>query len=602
MPPPFRDFRTPQHAKNPWTTFRRLLGLLAPHKRQIALLIPPLLLATAGGLVWPRILGLVIDEIGAVARTPPEPIDYRAVAGLLALGLAIRLAGVAAQAYNSYSTVRLSVGSVLGMRRSLFARLLLLPVAKYDATRHGEFMSRLTNDTSLAGDTLGQGILQFFSSCFTLVGTLGYMFYLSVPMTLIAIATIPLTYFMGRLLVFISRKLYRARQEAIGEINALSEEMISGQHTVQAFCREAREEAAFNALSDRVRDLALRAEMVGGVMGPVMNTINNLSFILVAAAGGWLAVRGDISVGVIIAFLLYAQQFGRPINEIASQFGQIQSAIAGAERVFQVIDEPAEADAGTQALAPGSANGALRFEHVDFSYVPGTPVLRDFSLDIPAGRKVALVGETGSRKTTVISLVARFYDPDAGRITLDGTDLREIPKRDLRRSLAIVLQDVHLFSGTVAENISFGTPDATRADIEAAARLANADAFIRRLPDGYDTVISQTDTALSQGQCQLLSIARAALSNPRVLILDEATSSVDSRTELHIQEAMARLLEGRTSIVIAHRLSTVRDADQIVVIDRGAIVGQGTHDELLASNAPYRRLCGKNTMDDHDAP
>jgi len=591
MPPPHhRDLHeTPQHAAAPMRTLRRLLGLLRGQGRRLAWLVPAQLVVTAAGLAWPWVLGRATD---LVADSAGAGVPWGRLAALLLGGLAATAAGAAAQALNGMATVRLSVGSVKGMRRSLFSALVRLPVASYDTTRHGEFMSRLTNDTASAGETLGQGILQFFASCLSLALTFGFMLRLSWRLALVSCATLPLTFLAGRALVRISRRLYRARQAAIGEINATAEEMIAGQHTVQAFCREPAAEAEFGRLSDRVRALALRADVVGGAMGPVMNTIGNLSYLLVAAMGGWFVVRGTATVGLVITFLLYARQFGRPVNEIAAQFGQIQSAIAGAERVFRTMDEPPEADEGRAPLDPASVRGAIRFEKVWFHYGDGPAVIRDFSLDIPAGSRVAIVGETGSGKTTLISLLARFYDPCGGRILLDGTDLRDLPKRALRRSIAIVLQDVRLFSGTVAENIAFGCDGATREEIEAAARLAGADGFIRRLPQGYDTPINQTDTALSQGQCQLLSIARAALADPRILVLDEATSSVDTRTELRIQAALARLLRGRTSIVIAHRLSTVRDADRIVVLDGGRIVGAGTHEELLRDNAPYRRLCG----------
>ena len=590
MPPPHhRDLHeTPQRAAAPMRTLRRLLGLLRGRGRRIAWLVPGQVVVAAAGLVWPWILGRATDLVAASGGAVP----WGRLAALLGGGFAATLAGAAAQAFNGAETARLSVGSVADMRRSLFAAIVRLPVARHDATRHGEFMSRLANDTASAGETLGHGILQFLSSCLSLVLSFAFMLWLNWRLALVACATIPLTWLVGRAFARISRRLFRARQAAIGEINAFAEEMISGQHTVQAFCREPAAEAEFARLSDRVRSLALHSDVVGGAMGPAMNAIGNVSYLLVAAMGGWFVVRGVATVGLVIAFLLYARQFGRPVNELAAQFGQIQSAVAGAERVFRTVDEPPEADEGRAPLDPAAVRGAIRFEDVRFRYGDGPDVIRGFSLDIPAGARVAIVGETGSGKTTLISLLARFYDPQEGRILLDGVDLRELPKAALRRAIAIVLQDVRLFGGTIAENIAFGCEGATPERIEAAARLAGADGFIRRLPQGYDTPIGQTDTALSQGQCQLLSIARAALADPRILVLDEATSSVDTRTELRIQEAMARLLRGRTSIVIAHRLSTVRDADRIVVLDRGRIVGAGTHEELLRSNAPYRRLCG----------
>ncbi|MBQ9727881.1 MAG: ABC transporter ATP-binding protein [Kiritimatiellae bacterium] len=574
-----------RRARDPRATFLRLLGLLADRRREVALLLPPLLLATAGALAWPRAVGLSIDLMGE------RPVPMRAVALALLAGLALRALGLWAQAANGRATTRLSVGSARSLRAMLFSRVLPLPVAEFDRTRHGEFMSRLANDTAMAGDALGQGVLQFFSSCFSLAGTLGYMVWICPPLALVACATLPLTFLAGRRLAAFSRRLYRARQKAVGELNAQVEETVSGLRTVQAFGREAAACEAFDALSGRVRALAFRAEAAGGAMGPLMNAIGNLSFLLVAAAGGAMAIRGAATVGTVVSFLLYARQVGRPVNELAAQFGQIQSAIAGAERVFETADLPPETDEGRGEPSP-DAPGAVRFEDVRFGYDPAVPVLDGFTLDVPAGAKVALVGETGSGKTTVIGLLARFHDPQAGRVLLDGADVRSLSKAALRRSLAIVLQDVHLFAGTVAENIAFGRPDATRGEIEAAARLADADGFVRRLPRGYDTPVGLAGAALSQGQRQLLSIARAALAAPKVLVLDEATSSVDARTERRIQAAMRRLLRGRTSLVVAHRLSTVRDADKIVVLDRGRIAGEGTHEELLRGNAAYRRLCG----------
>lgn len=600
--PPFGMTSEPQHAKNAVATFRRLIGYLRGQGREVLLMIPGIFVITLMGLAWPSILGCVIDVL---AR---PPVDWHRILLLLGLSLILLFASLVARVYQTRGTVRLSVFSVLSMRRELFRHLMTLPVSCFDRTPHGEYMSRLTNDTSMAGDTLGSGVLSFLASCLTLIGTFAYMLWLSVPMTVVACVTLPLTYFAGRLLVRISRKLYRERQKAIGELNGYAEEMIAGQHTVQAFSRGEEVAKQFNERSDRLKTLALRAEIIGGFMGPMMNTINNLSFILVAAFGGWLAIHSNnVTVGMVVAFLLYARQFGRPVNEIAGQFAQIQSAIAGAERVFHVIDEPSETDDGMVCLPP-SVRGDIRFEHVSFRYVQDTPVLTDFSLCIKAGQKVALVGETGSGKTTIISLLARFYDPQSGAIFLDDTNLCNIKKSNLRRRLAIVLQDVKLFSGTVAENIAYGSRSEVKEDMEKrsfsreqiiqAAKLANADTFIRALPQGYDTQIQQTDTALSQGQCQLLSIARAALSDPAVLILDEATSSVDTRTELCIQEAMVRLLQGRTSIIIAHRLSTIRNADLIVVLEHGRIVGKGTHEELLAANVPYQRLYNASNAED----
>ena len=578
-----------EHAKNPVATLRRLLGLLKGRRRFLLLLTIPLAIGSLTGLVWPRVLGLATDLM--TLKTPEASVDFRRLAILVAFGAAAHIVGQLAAVAQGYGTTILSNHSVRDMRKMLFNHVQSLPVARFDSMTHGEFMSRLTNDIDMVANTLGPGVLQFIGTIVTLVGTFAFMVWISWRMTVVACVTLPLSLVVGRLIVRVSRKLFRERQKTIGELNGLAEEMITGQRAVQAFCREPQTEAAFNEISGRLRGIGIRAETLGGLMGPSMNLVNNLSFLLVVAAGGWLALGGGITVGVIITFMMYSRQFGRPVNELASQFNMIQSAIAGAERVFTMLDMPPEPDTGTLAVERAEVRGEIRFEHVKFGYLPDTPVLHDFSLHVKPGQKIALVGETGSGKTTIINLLTRFYEPDAGRILLDGIDLREITKQSLRSCMAVVLQDTHLFSGTVTENISFGAPGASRERVVAAAQLANAAPFIERLPDGYDTRLNQADTALSQGQCQLLAIARAALADPAVLILDEATSNVDTRTEMHIQQAMVRLMKGRTSLIIAHRLSTIRDADVILVLDNGRLVESGSHAELIARDGAYAALC-----------
>ena len=578
-----------EHAKNPVATLRRLLGLLKGRRRFLLLLTIPLAIGSLTGLVWPRVLGLATDLM--TLKTPEASVDFRRLAILVAFGAAAHIVGQLAAVAQGYGTTILSNHSVRDMRKMLFNHVQSLPVARFDSMTHGEFMSRLTNDIDMVANTLGPGVLQFIGTIVTLVGTFAFMVWISWRMTVVACVTLPLSLVVGRLIVRVSRKLFRERQKTIGELNGLAEEMITGQRAVQAFCREPQTEAAFNEISGRLRGIGIRAETLGGLMGPSMNLVNNLSFLLVVAAGGWLALGGGITVGVIITFMMYSRQFGRPVNELASQFNMIQSAIAGAERVFAILDMPPEPDTGTLAVERAEVRGEIRFEHVKFGYLPNTPVLHDFSLHVKPGQKIALVGETGSGKTTIINLLTRFYEPDAGRILLDGIDLREITKRSLRSCMAVVLQDTHLFSGTVTQNISFGAPGASRERVVAAAQLANAAPFIERLPDGYDTRLNQADTALSQGQCQLLAIARAALADPAVLILDEATSNVDTRTEMHIQQAMVRLMKGRTSLIIAHRLSTIRDADVILVLDNGRLVESGSHAELIARDGAYAALC-----------
>ena len=580
-----------EHAKDPVATLRRLLRLLKGRRRLLLLLLIPLAVTAVTHLVWPRVLGLAIDIM--TLTEPGQTVDFRRLAVVMAIGLAANVAGQVAAVLLGYGTTRLSNNSVRDMRQMLFHHVQTLPIARFDSMTHGEFMSRLTNDTDMVANTLGPGVLNFAGTVFALIGTVCFMFFLSWKMTLAACITLPFSLLIGRLIVRMSRRVFRERQRTVGELNALAEEMITGQRVVQAFGREPAIEADFDDMAERLRRVSFRAEARGGLMGPVMNTISNISFLLVVIVGGWLAMQGQITIGVIISFMMYTRQFGRPVNELAMQFNMIQSAIAGAERVFALLDMPSEEDNGKCWITRERTRGDIRFEKVSFAYTPGSPVLRDFSLHVNPGSKVALVGETGSGKTTVINLLTRFYETREGRILLDGVDIRDITKPSLRGSMAVVLQDTHLFSGTVAENIGFGNPGATRGQIIDAARLANAHLFIERLPQGYDTRINQADTAFSQGQCQLLAIARAALANSAVLILDEATSNVDTRTEMHIQQAMVRLMHGRTSIVIAHRLSTIRDADSILVMDQGRIAESGSHVELLAQNGIYAALCRK---------
>jgi ATP-binding cassette subfamily B protein len=466
-------------------------------------------------------------------------------------------------------------------------------VSEFTETTHGEFMSRLTNDVDMVSNTLGQGITRFFETILMLVLTFSYMLYLSPVLTLVACITLPLTYIFGRIIVITSRKLFRERQKCLGEINGFVEQIFTGQKTVAAFSREKICKAQFLGMVERLRSISIKAETLGGIMGPTMNMLNNLNFLLVAAIGGWLASKPDsaISVGLIVTFTLFSRNFGRPVNMLANQFNEIQSAIAGAERVFKLLDTSKEqSPAEPINIDKEKLRGELVFKDVSFGYKPEQLVLENFNAVFSPGKKIALVGETGCGKTTIISLISRFFEIGSGSIELDGVDIRNIPHKVLRSKMAVVLQDTHLFSGTIRDNIAFGKPDATDEEIRAAAQLAFADHFIDRLPNKYETKINQADTALSQGQCQLLAIARAALANPAILILDEATSYVDTRTEKHIQEAMLRLMENRTSIIIAHRLSTIRNADTILVLDKGQIIEQGTHAELMALNGRYTQM------------
>jgi len=451
-------------------------------------------------------------------------------------------------------------------------------------------MSRLTNDVENVNQVLADGVVQVVSGVLSMIGVAAVMLWINPWLALISLLSISLmTLTLNRWIAPRMRAGFRSQQAMLGTLNGLIEETITGQRVVKAYHREPVVIAQFDASNRALRQAATRAQIFAGFIGPMMNCINNLGLAIVAGFGGWMAVQGMATVGTIASFITFSRQFGRPLNELATLYGAIQSAIAGAERVFAVIDEPPEVDAAdAQPLA--QIRGAVVFDDVSFAYDAEVPVLKHVGLEATPGQIVALVGPTGAGKTTIVNLLTRFYEIDSGQITIDRQDIRLIKKDDLRRQLGIVLQDTFLFAGTVIDNIRYGRLDATDDEVIAAAKLANADQFIHRLPHGYATPLSERGSNLSQGQRQLLAIARALLANPSILILDEATSSVDTRTEQHIQEAMLRLMTGRTSFVIAHRLSTIRDADQILVIDRGEIVERGTHAELLESQGFYARL------------
>lgn len=409
-------------------------------------------------------------------------------------------------------------------------------------------------------------------------------------MTLISIVTIPLTLLATTFLTKRVRRYFAAQQKLLGELNAEVEESVMGYRTIIAFSREEKIKKEFRETSSALKKTGIKAEIFGGVMGPLMNIINNIGFLLIVTAGVAFAINGRFSVTTVFLFIQFSKQFTRPLNEIANQYTSILNAVTGAERVFEIMEEPSEIDEGKIILDSDEITGRLSFRHINFSYVPGEPVLKDFCLEVDKGQKIAIVGKTGSGKTTIINLLTRFYETDSGEILLDGTDIRDITKDSLRKNIAIVLQDTVLFSDSIGANIRYGRLDATDEEIREAAATANADSFIERMPEGYDTQLAEAGGNISNGQRQLLSIARAVLADPKILILDEATSSVDTRTEMHIQEAMLHLMHGRTTLIIAHRLSTIRDADKIIVLDGGRICEAGNHDELLSQKGVYYNL------------
>jgi ATP-binding cassette subfamily B protein len=476
------------------------------------------------------------------------------------------------------------------LRRDLFEKTSALPLKFHDSHSTGDLMSRLTNDVDTISQSMSQNVTQLFSGVFAIIGTLVAMLILSPLLSLATISTVPVMLLWTQIQMRISKKYFSRRSKDLGLLNGYVEEIISGAKAVGLFSRQRKVISDFAVLNENLKMSEILAQSISGTMGPAMNMLNGISYLLVAATGGWLVVMSKATVGIVFAFLQYKHQFGQPINQIANLYGNIQSALAAAERVFEIMDEPPETNSN-DAVELESVNGKIEFADVNFAYVSDKPVLKNASFSANPGQTIAIVGPTGAGKTTIISLLTRFYEATSGEIKIDGADIRCVTRDSLRRKVGMVLQDTFLFSESIADNIRYGVPGASLDDVVNAAKLANADGFIVHLPKGYDTVLNDNGSNLSQGQRQLLAIARVILSDPQVLILDEATSFVDTRTELRIQDALLNLMKGRTSFVIAHRLSTIRNADNILIINNGEIVESGTHDELLErENGFYARL------------
>ncbi|EJL22560.1 ABC transporter ATP-binding protein [Brevibacillus sp. BC25] len=491
---------------------------------------------------------------------------------------------------QSWLMAGISQRIVTNLRQALFDKLQKLPIAYFDGRTHGELMSRLTNDIDNVSNSISQSTTQLMSGGIVILGSLVMMLVLSPILTLACLITVPLVFLLTRTIAKRTSVLFKNQQMELGKLNGHIEETISGIQVVQAFNYEQKAIEDFTTINDRLCKIGMKAQVWTGFLMPIMNVINNLGFAMVAIVGGVLAIKGLITVGVIASFLSYSRQFVRPLNDLANIFNVLQSGVAGAERVFEVLDEQEEPLDSPGATVLAQPNGHVVFDQVSFGYRPDQLILKNISFEAQAGSTIALVGPTGAGKTTIVNLLTRFYDVTSGTIYLDGKDIREYSRDSLRRSFGFVLQDTYLFSGTIKENIMYGKPDATDTEVVAAAKMANADVFINRLPMRYDTMLTENGGNLSQGQRQLLAIARVILAKPSLLILDEATSSIDTRTELNIQDALLTIMEGRTSFVIAHRLNTIRDADTIMVVDRGEIVEKGSHDELIEQKGTYYQL------------
>ncbi len=575
--------------------FRKLLAFLRPFRIQILITLIFAAGSTVFTIVGPKILSRATNRLyeGVIAKMtglPGAAIDFDFIGRiLLTLALLYGLGALLSYAQGfimSGVAIRISYQ----LRKDIALKFKRLPMGYFDRVTHGEVLSRVTNDVDTVSNTLNQSLSQMVTSVATLVGVLIMMLSISWLMTLAAIIVLPLSMVLIRTIVKRSQKHFRTQQAFLGHINGHIEEMYGGHQVVKAFNGEQRAIDTFDALNEELYGSGWKSQFLSGLMMPLMNFVGNLGYVVVCITGGLLAARGTIQVGDIVAFIQYVRSFNQPLAQVANIANVLQSTIAAAERVFAFLEEPEESVDPRETPSVDGIRGEVTFDHVRFGYDPEKPVIKDFSAWIEPGLKVAIVGPTGAGKTTMVKLLMRFYDVDEGAILIDGTDIREFSRHDLRSLFGMVLQDTWLFNGTIRDNIRYGRLDATDEAVEEAARAANADHFIHTLPNGYDLVLNEEASNISQGQKQLLTIARAILADPRILILDEATSSVDTRTEVLIQKAMARLMKSRTSFIIAHRLSTIRDADLILVMKDGDIVEQGTHEGLLSDGGFYCRL------------
>ncbi|MCC3357236.1 ABC transporter ATP-binding protein [Bacillus sp. REN16] len=573
----------PTQAKDRIGTVKRIWSYLAVNHKLLMAVLAMVVASSGLGLLSPYLLGRGIDKYIVTQ-------DHNGILILLlVLGFVYILHSLSLW-YQNYWMVGIAQNTVFSMRTELFEQLHRLPIHFFEKRQHGELMSRITNDIENVSSTLNTSVIQIFSSLLTLIGTVAIMLWLSPLLTLITMIIIPIMFFGIKWITKRTGKLFKEQQRYLGELNGYIEETISGQRIVKTFSQEETVMNEFLEKSEKLKKAGYFAQAYSGFIPKLMNVLNNLSFAIIAGVGGVLALNGHITIGTIVIFAEYSRQFTRPLNDLANQFNTLLSAIAGAERVFDILDEEVEANDESKAKKISRILGNVEFNHVFFSYEKDGNTINDVTFDVKAGQSVAFVGPTGAGKTTIINLLSRFYEPNSGSILIDGVDTSSMTRESLRQNMGFVLQDTYLFQASIMDNIRYGRLDASDEEVIEAAKLANAHTFIMKLPNQYKTILKQDGSGISQGQRQLLSIARAMLANPSILILDEATSSIDTVTEMKIQEALQRLMKGKTSFIIAHRLNTIERADQIIVLSEGEIVEKGNHESLIQQKGYYHNL------------
>jgi ATP-binding cassette subfamily B protein len=609
---PFGGMGMPvEKAKDFKGSARRLIGYLRPHRTALGAVLLMAILSQVFSILGPKILGQATTKLfeGLIAKyqgVPGASIDFNYIGQILMILAGLYVISSAFSYLQQYIMAGVAQRTVYDLRQDVDQKLTRLPLKFYDGRTHGEILSRVTNDVDNIANTLQQSATQILTSVVSIVGIIIMMLTISPWLTLIALVVLPVSMAIAATVAKRSQRLFIAQQRALGELNGNVEEMYGGHKIVKAFGREEESIVRFNAINTRLYDAGWKAQFISGLIMPLLGFVGNIGYVFISVIGGIFVTQGRIAIGDVQAFIQYSQQFTWPITQMASLANVVQLAVASAERVFELLDESEESPDAVPAAVIADPQGAVRFDHVKFGYLPDTPVLKNLNIDVHPGQTIAIVGPTGAGKTTLVNLLMRFYDVDSGSITVDGTDIRTMQRGNLRNIFGMVLQDTWLFNGTIRDNIAYGRLGATEEEIVQAATAAHADHFIRTLPDGYDTILNEEASNISQGQRQLLTIARAILADPAILILDEATSSVDTRTEVLIQRAMETLMQGRTSFVIAHRLSTIRDAGLILVMNHGDIIEQGTHAELLAAGGFYADLYNSQftgaTLDEAPAP